>query len=92
MRRLWQRLLRLISRVEDILAVKAEGRIVEVAIKPCPFCGSKEVKLVDIAGRYQPGAGARWIVECVYCGVYGGRSSESEEAIRLWNKRAGDVW
>ena len=52
-------------------------------IKPCPFCGSKDLYARDNSGHY---------VVCKNCDAYGPYGKDAEEAIRLWNRapRVGD--
>lgn len=52
-------------------------------IKPCPFCGSKDLYVRDNSGHY---------VACKNCDAYGPYSKDDEEAIQLWNlaPRLGD--
>lgn len=45
-------------------------------IKPCPFCGSKDLYVRDNSGHY---------VACKNCDAYGPYGKDDEEAIRLWN-------
>lgn len=44
-------------------------------IKPCPFCGSEDIKYSPLAG----------CVYCEDCHTYGPRESTDEDAIRIWN-------
>lgn len=44
-------------------------------IKPCPFCGSEDIKYSPLAG----------CVFCEDCHTYGPRESTDEDAIRKWN-------
>lgn len=52
-------------------------------IKPCPFCGSKDLYVRDNSGHY---------VACKNCDAYGPYGKDDEEAIQLWNlaPRVGD--
>lgn len=52
-------------------------------IKPCPFCGSKDLYVRDNSGYY---------VVCKNCDTYGPYGKDDEEAIQLWNRapRVGD--
>lgn len=52
-------------------------------IKPCPFCGSKDLYARDNSGHY---------VVCKNCDAYGPYGKDDEEAIQLWNHapRVGD--
>ena len=51
-------------------------------LKPCPFCGSKEVGIFDI----HPVPLTR--VCCLECGGNGSHEKENERAIDKWNQRA----
>lgn len=52
-------------------------------IKPCPFCGSKDLYVRDNSGYY---------VVCKNCDTYGPYGKDDEEAVQLWNRapRVGD--
>lgn len=52
-------------------------------IKPCPFCGSKDLYVRDNSGHY---------VACKNCDAYGPYGKDDKEAIQLWNlaPRVGD--
>ena len=50
----------------------------QYAVRPCPFCGEKE--LLDITKR-------RKYVECGTCKAYGPDGASIEKAVKLWNKR-----
>lgn len=57
-------------------------------LKPCPFCGSKNVVLENKNGGYQ--------VRCRFCGARGkytvvGLHGSRMEAINAWNRRSDDV-
>ena len=68
-------------------------------LKPCPFCGSKNVDFVDtpywVIAKYQNKLSA---VGCRDCGAFGGvfnklalADEEAEKrAIKSWNRRVGD--
>ena len=76
----------------------------EEYLKPCPFCGSTEVKVIGSAQTHQS-----WIVpearghlRCVACGECGcnggiynvkalGESTAREKAIESWNTRVEDI-
>lgn len=53
-------------------------------LKPCPFCGSKDVFAVP--------TDAFWghVVSCNNCGASGPMASTEEEAIAGWNDRKGE--
>lgn len=48
-------------------------------LKPCPFCGSKEVNLMDDGVFY---------VSCFNCSTDGPMSDTDRGAIKAWNTRA----
>jgi Lar family restriction alleviation protein len=54
-------------------------------LKPCPMCGSTNIKLVDLAG---------WEIWCADCGVMAGTidgqgdAHTRESAVAAWNRRA----
>ena len=54
-------------------------------LKPCPFCGSKEIHVMDMGYPH-------WIY-CMKCGakVHGGTCS-AKESIEAWNRRAEPKW
>jgi len=46
-------------------------------LKPCPFCGSTNVKRLDL-----------WqCVMCLHCGACGPTHYDRRRAVRLWNTR-----
>ena len=47
-------------------------------LKPCPFCGGKEVKLFK--------EGSIWVVECLQCLAKVGATAEAD-ALDFWNYR-----
>lgn len=53
-------------------------------LKPCPFCGSELVTIVENKGQYS--------VMCAlpygYCNAKQGWYQSKEQAIRAWNRRA----
>lgn len=50
--------------------------------KACPFCGSRELRLVGLRVFY---------AECRACGTRGRKATTREGAWRLWDERAGGV-
>ncbi len=54
----------------------------------CPFCGSVETRIVDVAIKYE--RCGYWRVKCDNCGAYGpaiGKSFKRDDAIKAWNNR-----
>lgn len=51
-------------------------------LKPCPFCGSDDVKYIPRIASF---------VKCKNCLTEGPAANSEAEAARLWNDRAGDV-
>lgn len=56
--------------------------LTEKELKPCPFCGGK-------ASYIESGKGAYWI-KCYRCRVETEAYDCKEEALKVWNRRAGD--
>jgi len=56
-------------------------------IKPCLLCGETEKLQVFT----QPGGGYWVAVECIKCGLTGPERQDKEEAVAVWNNRAGDT-
>ena len=56
----------------------------ETELKPCPFCGSK-----DLAVECTDGVGLPYVT-CCNCGVDGAWSPTHNEAIMKWNIRVGE--
>ena len=67
-------------------------------LKPCPFCGGSAVSLIKIEPRlHRPARNRPFSVVCYECDLYfgydedyGGRFYTEGEAIRAWNRRAGE--
>ena len=61
-------------------------------VKPCPFCGNKDVEVVEefIHEGLHDGGWA-WVVRCNYlkggCGAKCGTRESDKEAIKTWNER-----
>jgi Lar family restriction alleviation protein len=59
-------------------------------IKPCPFCGSKDIIVFTKNDEYYTG----WHMKCMRCGVEGPDNGQTEPhdgkklAQDMWNKRA----
>lgn len=58
-------------------------------IKPCPFCGNKNVEIRDV---WHERNNYSLAVNCNYtkggCGATGGSRTSEAEAIEAWNRRA----
>ena len=70
-----------------------------IIIKPCPFCGNKDLAFVN----YSPQENEvyiyfvkRFAIHCRYtgeaqgCGTESGHYKSKDEAIEAWNKRVSD--
>lgn len=55
-------------------------------LKPCPFCGSKDVEVVELMPAIPSHS---FMTVCSKCPASIGAKTE-DEAINLWNKRAGN--
>lgn len=60
------------------------GGLMETKLKPCPFCGSTEVKIILYGG-----------LDCIACtrcpgNVMVSQFQTKQEAIEAWNRRAED--
>ena len=49
-------------------------------LKPCPFCGSKNVAKVLLPGM-------TWVTGCADCGCRTGEYFRSSESVSAWNNR-----
>lgn len=64
-----------------------------IELKPCPFCGSLEIIIVD---NHDPVTGGEdWIIECGGCASAfiasnDGMPCSRSELIARWNRRADD--
>jgi len=56
-----------------------------VALKPCPFCGSKNVTLEDAKRCVK-----MWFIQCDYCDATFPHFESKYTAIRYWNRRANE--
>ena len=52
-------------------------------LKPCPFCGGKEVKLFK--------EGSIWVVECLQCLAKVGATAKAD-VLDFWNSRPIEDW
>jgi Lar family restriction alleviation protein len=57
-----------------------------IALKPCPFCGSKKTKKETIVGI----DGKLWWATCTKCGSATGLKSQAIEAVAAWNLRVSE--
>lgn len=53
-------------------------------LRPCPFCGSDEVK------AWRDVCGTSYYVTCGICYIRTLNYSDEEQAIEVWNRRAGE--
>lgn len=58
-------------------------------LKPCPFCGSRDVDVFDAGG--EPYARSQPYVHCNNCNADSEMCDSLDEAIAAWNRRAIDV-
>ena len=58
--------------------------VVEIDLKSCPFCGSKDVKVTHVF--YDE---SRKAVQCRKCGVRTDFYSNVKDAVNVWNRRGG---
>ena len=60
-------------------------RCKEDEVRPCPFCGSKEI----VTDKYKMAAGERFRVICVGClaMIDPGWAQQACDVINMWNKR-----
>ena len=56
-------------------------------LKPCPFCGSYNVRVCTIPSGYKRNPRV-WYVKCDDCESRGTRVFDKSEAIAAWNTRA----
>lgn len=60
--------------------------MLEDDIKPCPFCGSKEVILTDSSDIDEYGDETTYYVWCKNCGECSEFWEDPDDAIGQWNK------
>ena len=58
-------------------------------LKPCPFCGENEAQLDKTYDEVY--GGERFNVVCAACGVMFFKSKLLVNAVKNWNRRAGDT-
>jgi len=62
---------------------------IEIKLKPCPFCGTKEDRLelgfplIEVVENY----GNNYQVACLKCYANGGIETTPQLAAKIWNKR-----
>ena len=77
-----------------------------IKIKDCPFCGcklsdfpivmilrpehSEEYLLAKLNKGHFLGFDNGYLVRCIHCGASGGRDTCPEQAVKKWNRRAGN--
>lgn len=52
-------------------------------LRPCPFCGSKDLKLRTYGGEFHS-------VICQSCGSSGSLYKDATQAVNAWNRRVTD--
>jgi Lar family restriction alleviation protein len=61
----------------------SESKLNDLVMKPCPFCGNKDLEMWDCSKDNVPNH-----VYCSNCLVDGPRRDNKKEAIEAWNERA----
>ena len=59
---------------------RASNRRIEKTAKPCPFCGSSELKI-------EMNSDLSWSVGCQECEGHSGTHDTKQEALEAWNRR-----
>ena len=63
----------------------------ESELKPCPFCGCKEVGMFNPADEYTgEDIKIQWFIYCPNCVIETGIYSDKKFLRDLWNRRASD--
>ena len=70
---------------DNILDIVKPNKDSDLALLPCPFCGSEEVFYI----QYQHDAGVRWKVACMNClaEIDRGWPQTKSAAQEFWNTR-----
>jgi len=56
--------------------------------KPCPFCGSTDIKVTSEGSQFE---GFWSVAKCVKCGAsVSGKDSSEKAAIEAWNRRVNN--
>jgi len=73
--------------MNDHIAFVTPTKAGDLALLPCPFCGSERV----VYEQYQHSSGERWRVLCLDCmaGVDPGHAQMKVDVRDLWNRRKG---
>ena len=58
-------------------------------LKPCPFCGSTNLRIEQLILDRVVGDGAYW-VRCLGCDIEAPSRISETKAIEYWNTRVGD--
>lgn len=58
-------------------------------LKPCPFCGSRDVEMFDAGG--DPYSFSMLYVHCNNCNADSKMCDSIDDAVAAWNRRAIDV-
>lgn len=71
--------------MEDVINIVKPGQGNDIELKPCPFCGSKEIVFM----QYEHTAGLRWKVFCCGCAaeIDPGYAQQQHVVAAMWNKR-----
>ena len=70
-----------IPQIEDLLN-RIQG--VSEQLKPCPFCGSKFLAIVNLISP------SRYYIKCLECDTRAAEVSKKQQAVEAWNRRAYD--
>jgi len=58
----------------------------QIKLKPCPFCGENEQRIMELGLEDAPNWGI--YVYCEYCGALSPPADSSQGAKEAWNERA----
>jgi Lar family restriction alleviation protein len=70
------------ARNEPPWALQSLNRTLDAPLEPCPFCGSRDLRLYEYTYAKQ------FTVDCKKCGAQGPRHASPAKARQLWNRRA----
>ena len=70
-----------------------------IELKPCPFCGSEDVRFMNHTyrcnrknkdtGEWEPDVGTSWSADCFQCGCCTDFFNTPAKAAKAWNRRMG---